>query len=148
MAEDSNCREPPKALEAKLTAAFNKRIRTGERHPSQDILEKELRASPAETRARLASWYASNKNSRYSLLLILSRLPSDLGCGPETLGIAAKGLQSGKLEIRSAAVLVLERWGGEEAIKLLRSRREPVIWLDSFIRKVIEDLSQRTRRDQ
>ena len=60
------------------------------------------------------------------------------------LEVLRPALEHEDLEVRDAAVVVLENWGGKEAIRLLEDRRavEPVDWLRDYIVEVLEDLKE------
>jgi hypothetical protein len=52
------------------------------------------------------------------------------------------GLRQESIEIREAAISVIEQWSGEEMIAILRGHKDPTPWLAEYAEQVIQDLSE------
>jgi hypothetical protein len=44
-------------------------------------------------------------------------------------------------EVREAAIRALEKWGGDEALRILRQHRDAEEWLNDYVRQGTLDLS-------
>lgn len=56
--------------------------------------------------------------------------------------LVIKGLGHENIELREAAITVIEQWGGEDMLEILRQHQEQVPWLANYAQKVIQDFSE------
>ncbi len=118
-------------------------VDTGCKHPATDTLEKALRAGGDEAKAQLMVVFADSR-PRYTerLLYAMAYLPKEL-IDWEFYTMARSALRlSTSIVIRDGAIGALERWGGQDAIDILKEHKEPEPWLAKYVAGVIRDLEQ------
>ena len=130
-------------LEARLRIVFEDEcVEDGVAHAGEGVIGDALR-SPRQDEILdcLRSLALDTQNPVFaaSVLQCLAR-ERQPGSADWRGGVIRDALRADSLEIRDAAILAAESWGGEEAIKVLRSHVEPVDWLRDYVEDVIEDL--------
>ncbi len=75
------------------------------------------------------------------LLQCLGRLKPDK-IKNVTKSLVIKGLSEDSVELREAAITVIEQWGGDDMLNILREHHDPVPWLAHYAQQVIQDLSE------
>lgn len=116
-------------------------------HPVETLIENTLKEFGVEAENWIKSIYFRYCNDRPSLaaaiLMCIGRL-SPLITKSWAKELIIKGISHPDIEIRDASVVVLEKWGGEDSILILKQYvdNEKISWLSSYMRQVIEDLSE------
>ena len=126
-----------------LAAIEAEPVEDGYSHPAELLLKHAVIDQPIETVLWLYNIVSSESNGSIvaAVLKCLGRIEVQL-CRWWGFQLIATALEHPDIEVRDAAVQVLETWGTDEAVRLLKQRmsRERVDWLRSYIERVIEDL--------
>lgn len=83
--------------------------------------------------------HSKEKEIWIAILQILSSLTYEES-EPYSVYIAASCLAKKDIEIKEMAVNLFEQWSNKEAIEFLEDMGTGVIWLDKYIKNVIEDI--------
>ena len=126
-----------------LSAIDAEPVEDGYWHPAEKLLRLSLIDHSSETNLWLRSIISSESNASIvaSILKCLGRVELEI-CNDWGFNLVGTALDHPDVEVRDAAVQVLEIWGTTEAIRLLKKHRsrEQVVWLQSYIERVIQDL--------
>lgn len=118
-------------------------LEDGVSHPAEELLSQTSAAYPESTLTWLNRLLETRPALAAELLKCLGRIrPKQLE--PRMYQQLRKALSHEDVEVRDAAVQVLEAWGGAKAAELLRERlhKEPVPWLAEYISGVLSDLER------
>jgi hypothetical protein len=136
-----------KEVEKELFALFeSEQIEDGYSHPAEKFIESVCRKYRAVAGTLFQGIYLKNiKRAAFIACLLRSvgRLKNEL-VAPWGMVLAISGLSHYSVEVRDAAVRVLEMWGGNESLSVLKiyADIETVAWLKAYIEQVIRDLSE------
>jgi len=126
-----------------LSAIDAEPVEDGHWHPAEKLLRLSLIEHPQETKSWLHNIISRENNASIvaSILKCLGRVEPDI-CNDWGFNLIGTALEHPDVEVRDATVQVLESWGTEKAILLLRDHRdrEQVVWLKSYTERVIHDL--------
>jgi hypothetical protein len=125
-------------------------LEDGVSHPIEQRLKDELMNNPSgapEVIQRLFDEWSERPSFAAALLRCLGRLHPAI-VGEWGLGLASNALSHRDVEVRDAAVSALELWGGDGARRALQkyAEQEPVSWLARYMKQVVTDLSESSRR--
>ena len=120
-------------------------VENGRNHPGTGHLRLLFAVSPAKTITSLEMLVGHDPDG--------GRIASILRCfGQLELGVLKewgfslirRALQHGDVHVRDTAIQVLENWGTEKAIALLKENqeREKVPWLQDYATRVINDIKE------
>ena len=128
-----------------LSAIYDEPVEDGYSHPAEEVLRKLVTRLPQKTSSWLYNTvqYETNPCIVASILKCLGRLKLN-GYIDQGLTIAEAALKHHDVEVRDAAVQMLELWGIEKAVGILERhlKKEEVDWLRDYIESVIEDLME------
>ena len=128
-----------------LSAIDAEPIEDGYRHPAEKLLKLSLIEHSSETILWLHNIISRENNASIvaSILKCLGRVELEI-CNDWGFNLVGTALEHPDVEVRDAAVQVLEIWGTAEGIRLLKKHRsrEQVVWLRSYIERVIRDLEE------
>ncbi len=126
-----------------LSAIYAEPVEDGYSHPAEEVLRKLVVHFPQKTSNWLYNTvqYETNAGIVASILKCLGRLEPN-GYIDHGLAIAEAALKHHDVEVRDAAVQMLEEWGSEKAVGILDQhlKNEEVDWLRDYIESVLEDL--------
>jgi hypothetical protein len=122
-------------------------VEDGIKHPAEDLMTVELRRRGPAAGTWIRAAYDRNAATRPGIAADILRCIRGLGpvtAMPWGLPLVERGLAHDDVEVRDAAASVLEHWGGDDALRLLRRQasREKVPWLAAYMHGVIDDLAQ------
>ena len=127
-----------------LSAVEEEPVESGYVHGAEEILTRWEREDPEGLRDWLYSIVegGAKPSMAASVLTCYGRIKEGEEIGWE-VDLLRGALKHPDLEVREAAVRVLEIWGKPEVLPLLEEQEgeEPVEWLREYIGKVLEDLS-------
>lgn len=130
-------------LAARLAAAFEADpLEDGMDHPAEEILAQALRQGPDPDVLQWIEAMSSDMRRpafAASVLRCAGRLESP-GTPAWRAGVVRTALARADIEIRDAAAVAAEWWGGPGMRAILEAHSEPAPWLRSYIRDVIDDL--------
>ena len=119
-------------------------LEDGTGHPAETIIDQVLQSGEGPSALGWLRGFcldAAQPSFAASVLRCLGRLT-----GPGTTNwrveLVRDGLAIDDVEIRDAAVQAAEAWGDLGMVDVLESHREPVTWLQDYIRDVIDDLAR------
>ncbi|HEC31518.1 MAG TPA: hypothetical protein ENI41_03395 [Deltaproteobacteria bacterium] len=120
-------------------------VEDGFSHPAEELLKKSLARSPQKTFSWLYNTvhYERNIGIVASILKCLGRV-KPIDRGDWIIHIARAALEHHDVEVRDAAVQMLELLEIERAVELLEQhmKREQVGWLRDYIESVTQDLKE------
>lgn len=130
-------------LSARLAAAFEAEpLEDGMRHLAEGILAQALHRGPD---SGVLQWIkAMSSDTRQpafaaSVLRCVGRLENP-GTPTWRADVVRTALAAADIEIRDAAAVAAEWWGGPGMRAILEAHSEPAPWLRSYIRDVLDDL--------
>ena len=123
-----------------LFAAFDvEPFENGIAHPTEQIIGRALQNEKA------LAWFGDfctdvrHPDFAASVLRCLGR-QADPGTDNWRSDLIRRALETDDVEIRDAAVQVVESWGGKDLVDILKLHNEPEHWIRDYILEVIEDL--------
>lgn len=122
-------------------------IEDGITHPADDIIEQAFRDDNHTCRDSLVRGFYEFKDLRPAISAAFLRCTARVDfaeIGVIGLSLAQDALDHNNIEIREAAVRMLENWGGNQAIHILRQHNDTIAWISRYIDQVIVDLSNTT----
>ena len=126
-----------------LSAIQAEPVEDGYCHPAEKLLKRSLIEHSSETIRWLHNIISRENNASIaaSILKCLGWVEFEI-CNDWGFNLVGTALEHPDVEVRDAAVQVLEIWGTTEAIRLLKKHRsrEQVVWLQRYIERVIQDL--------
>ena len=126
-----------------LSAIDIEPVEDGFEHPAENLLKEALLSHPRETIDWFYELISEENNTAVvaSILKCIGRMEVGM-CEEWGFDLVRKALQHKDVEVRDAAVQVLESWGTEKAIRLLKEHHDDVSWLQDYIDRVARDLEQ------
>lgn len=121
-------------------------IEDGYSHPAENLMEENW----CHYRLDFSNWVQTifidnicHPQIAAGILQCLGRLKKEI-IEPWGYIMAIAGLSRPDLEVRDAAVIALELWGGQQSLDALKGHigKEQVSWLKNYIEKVIQELSE------
>jgi len=118
-------------------------IEDGVAHPAERLIDDSFRNDSAVCLQTLARTLKDNFLERpsvsASLLRCIGRMSFER-VGHWGLKTVTEALYHDDVEVRDAAIRALEKWGGNESVRILRRHRDPEDWLNDYVKQVILDL--------
>lgn len=121
-------------------------VEDGYSHPAEQLIEEAQISNSKEVAGWLYSVYREqdekNPSLAADLLRCISQLP-DLSDTTWAVHMAADALSSPEVQLREAAIRIIETWGGQNSVHYLKQYlpNEQVTWLADYARDVASDLS-------
>jgi hypothetical protein len=128
-----------------LSLLANEPVETGKVHPITDLLRRSLQKDPSVSALVIQETFnvliGSDDGRAAGLLRGVARLPKTL---LRQLGttMATTGLASADVDLRQAALALIDSWGAEEFLKLLRTRPEPNRWLALYSARLADRINR------
>lgn len=122
-------------------------IEDGMQHPADELIERALGSSISRCMEALTRAFGEFCTSRPAMSAAILRCVARVEfaqSGAQGLALAQHALNHDDVELREAAVRAFEAWGGVEALGFLRQHDDPEAWLQEYVRRVVEDLSDAT----
>lgn len=128
-----------------LSYIYAEPVEDGYSHPAERLISKSLVSHAQETITWLDNIvrYEKNPSVVAGILTCLGRLDLKL-VGDWGFELAEAALKHQDVEVRDAAVQMMELWGTEKAVGILERhvKSEQVDWLRDYIESVVEDLKE------
>ncbi len=121
-------------------------VEDGVVHTAEVAIQKALDMYPQDTPMWINGLFLemlSEQKLSYAsgLLQCLGRIKPDR-IKSITKRLVTKGLSHESIELREAAITVIEQWGGEDMLEILHGHNDAVPWIAKYAQQVIQDLSQ------
>lgn len=131
------------AFNLELSASCRVLLEDGYSHPAEQVLARAL--SEPDGKSWVKRFYEENKEHSSSLEIVLRCLGSlSLGSEKFVYEIAGDALSHPAVEIRDAAVIMLEQWKTADSLSTLRDylKREHVPYLRMHASGIVEELTK------
>lgn len=127
-----------------ITLLYDEPIEDGISHPAEDaiknILKKDQTSDLDSIRNIFLEYIDINKSLAADILKVLGRIELP-GSSEWRYSLIKIGLKSESLEVRDAAMRVIENWEESTLIELLKKHVENIDWLKEYQKGIIADLS-------
>ena len=120
-------------------------IEDGVAHSAEFFIKNRFQKDPVSCLDTLASLLQNSFEKRPSIAASLLRCIGRMRfeqVGHWGLETMREALVHNDVEVRDAAIRALEKWGGDESVRILQQHRDREGWVNDYVAQVILDLSQ------